>query len=1325
MLPAVRTCSNGSRYRLTSLQSRMIRALQRAPRSGVYVVQDVCELPEPPDDSVLTQAWRLVAQRHPALRMAFEIRAGDELWQHVLEDPDVPWQQHDWSDIPAARRNAALEAFLQADRERGFEFLGEVPMRFTTIRCAEHPSYLIWTTHHVLRDGRSSVIVWREWLALYDALRRGQQLQLPDAPSFEDQLAWLEQQDEMASESYWRGLFAGFSHQTGPFVDQIRKASIPVETGFAREGTELPPDLTRTLQDFAASYGITLNTLLQGAWAVVLGRYSGTADVVFGVTRAGRYSSVEGAANMVGLLNNTLPFRVSIPADARVEAWLRLIRSEWVGMRDYEHTPLERVQEWAGFPVGTPPYSSLVIFEHATTAEFLHGLGGAWTRRTLNHRQTTDIPLTFAAYGGNRLRLELIYDTRQYCQQTIAAMLGHLVSLMGAFAAHRNGTLRQIQMLITWDAQTGAQPVGFDTPDVCAHRLFEQQVLRRPTQTALESDGARLSYDELNSRANRLAYLLRSRGARAEDLILLCMEAGAEAVIAVLAVLKSGAGFVLVDPHLPAARLAAIVAETVPKFVLTVAGQAPLEGAGCPVWRFDECEAAALTMPAEDLPDHANCANAAYAIYTSGSSAQPKAVLVTHRSLVNHTLAVTAIYHISEHDRRLQFATVGSDVFVAEIFNYLSSGATLVFHPAARKYSAAEFLRVLDTLAISITGVPSSWWNELVCVLETGETLPRTLRVMISGMERVDPGVFARWKLITGTRVRWFNAYGPTEAGPTATIYEAGSSVWENAACVPIGKTIANTYARVLDEGGMPVPPGVPGELYLGGASVARGYLNAPETSRQRFLADPLLSERNARLYRTGDRVFALPDGNLVFLGRVDRQIKVRGFRVELDQIEEALSKDPAVHHCAVILGGPGGAPQLRAFVTARNGGVLRTRTLRQRLSRELPAYMVPAAFTVLPELPLTRNGKTDFQALAEIQPGRSLDEKEIHELTGPTEFRLASMWQHILGIDRIGATDDFFELGGDSLRATRLMHAIQETFQIEMPFSVLLEAPTIALLARRIERNDTKLSQRDCGIPLFGIATRNFALRRMAPYFGDAQPFVHLYHDLREGNRLRTVSELAGMFCDSIRSVKPKGPYMLCGYCFNGVLAVETARQLKAEGEEIALVVLLSTPLPGYPRVLRSLRAAMVQCLKPSLGWYGRMVYLYAVGKVLARRARSLMHRFMTQTTLTGTLKSAASPSQDHARLAASYRPESIGVPIVHFVPGLQLRSQRALEDPRMAWEHICYAGFKVYSLPSWHGEMLAPQTMDKIAATLRDLIDSLSHKTPPVLEDAGYRRG
>jgi amino acid adenylation domain-containing protein len=1298
---------------LTAMQTSMVLASMRDPHSGVYIVQDVCETPEAIDFARLQRAWRIVAGRHPALRTTIETRAETLMGQRAGETADIPWNEVDWTGVVAADRKDKLAGFLREDRARGFDFAQGVPMRITLLRWPGDTSTLIWCSHHVLLDGQSYLIVWREWFAFYDALAHGAEPRLPDAIPFTAYLDWLDRQDFAGAERYWRQHLAGVARTSGFIVDRIRAAGSPDAGSVARESVVFSQDATASIRGFARRHDLTVGTLVQCAWALLLSRYGGTADVVFGVTRTGRRPGTPGAANMVGPLINTLPFRIAADPGARVLPWLRHVREQMLAMRECEHTPLTRIRDWSVLPAGAPPFDTLFVYEYERLGETLRKLGGSWRERQVTRLQRTDALLTLAAAGSLHLGLDVVYDSRLFCRETASGMAGHLQTLIESFISQPDCRLAEVNMLTArerrWLIEERNQTEATDAADLCAHQLFERAAKRRPDAVAIDGSAGSISFAQLNRRSNQLAGLLRERGAGPEDLVGVCLRRSPDAVAAVLAVLKAGAAFVLLPPNVSAPRLTAMLLDAQPRFVI-----ASEEHAG----KLDCCEGVVLSIDrledviARQAWSNLDCLtrpeNAAYAAFTSGSTGRPKAAIVTHRALANHTREVARIYGITCADRRLQFAAIGSDMFISEVFTYLCSGATLAFCLDPGGNSIAEFLRLIEAHRITIIGLPSSWWSGWAAAMENGDlAIPHSLRAVIVGMERLNPAALAAFRRAAGDRLKLFNAYGPTEASPTTTIYEAGSSPWESASLVPIGRPIANTRVYVLDDYGNPVPMGVPGELYIGGDGVARGYLNAPDPTAAKFLPDPYSADPAKRMFRTGDRVFSLPDGNLVFLGRADRQVKIRGFRVEPEEIEGVLAEHPGVRHCAVVVHDDDGRQSLAAYLTADISPAPTPEELRLHLSRRLPDYMVPAYFTTLPDMPLTSNGKIDWRSLPPSRP-RAHPCGDFVEPATPTEKRLARLWQEVLGLARVSATANFFRSGGDSLGATQVLVRIQREFGKEFPFALFLRAPTIAQIAlvldggtlaipdRKMAREATLSSSARQGtrLPLFCITSNAqdlYVFRHLTNHLDSAQPLFVLNVPFEEGECVRTVEELAARVCQSIRGIRAHGPYILGGYCFGGIVAFEAAQQLIADGAEVPLVALLDTPAPGYPRLLGSRRMA---------------AHVKALGR-FAKRASA--------PPVTGTTSMVQT-------VASKYVPKPIDAALAQFMAEDSLVSSRVLEDPRLAWRKLCRGHFQVYRVPGDHVTWLQEGNAQKAAARLTEALDSQNRGATASRRPASY---
>lgn len=1118
----------------------MVLASMRAPQSGNYILQGVLESPVEFDADLLRCAWSEVARRHPALRSTIESDAEGSFIQRVQESPEF--------DLRLAAYPLDLQQWLSADCEEGFDFARGIPSRLTLLQksggCA-----LVWTNHHVLIDGGSHAIAWRELLACYDALRAGVEWNPPDAPPFSAHLEWLKHQDWGAAESYWRDMFAGVEQTSGYVVDRI--AATSREAAIGRQTVTASEALTQALEDFAARQQVTVSTLVQAAWAVLLSRYSGCRDVVFGVTRGGRRTRMPGIERSVGMFVNTVPLRVPVPYDAPFSIWLQELQARWRALGAFEHTPLNQILEWSGLLPGAPLYDNLLNYNHRTLADEI--------QRPVTLHQRTDIGLALAAYGTPRLSLTIIHDSRLIGRDMASAMTGHLLTLLENFLSSPDSRLADLKMLTPQEEQIFASPGPAQPVEIlpaCVHNLVERQVERTPERVALEAPSGAISYDTMNRQANRLARCLRERGSGPNDLVAVRIDRSSDTAIAVLAILKAGAAFLPLDPTLPPQRIEAMIETARPKLILDNLAD----------WRE-----AMSQQPDSNLEPLAGPHDAAYAIFTSGSTGRPKAVLVTHRSIVNHTLEATRIYGITASDRRLQFASIGTDVFVAEVFNYLSRGATLVFGLAREGVTAGKFFRFLEDQRITITGIPSTWWTELTAALaEARFELPTSLRALIAGMERVDPTVFQTWRRLTARRVRWFNAYGPTETTGTATIYEAGSSEWEGQSYVPIGKPLANVRTYVLDAGRSPLPAGVVGELYIGGAGVAMGYLGAPELTAERFLPDPFAGSPDARMYRTGDLAFFLPDGNLVFAGRADRQVKIRGHRVELEEIEAVLARHEQVRQCAVIVHSQNGPERLIAYLTASEGAPDRD-SLRAHLGRHLPEHMLPAAFITLPEMPRTPSGKLDRLALSRRDPGNAEPQAKFEEPSTLTEMRLAVIWCDVLGVPGVGRGCNFFDLGGDSLRSTRLITRIRREFGAELSLPALVAAPTLSQLGAVLDSGTSTARPSDImalqsagsKMPVYLVADYQI-YRRMVFHMGARQPVYTIRPVSAASVRELHIEDFVAEYLARLRAFQPHGPYCLGGWCQSGLIALEIARQLRAAGEDVLLVVLFDAMNPA-----------------------------------------------------------------------------------------------------------------------------------------------------------------
>jgi amino acid adenylation domain-containing protein len=1044
-------------YPLTSTQQGILFHSLYAPKSGVYLEQLSCILEGDLNISAFERAWRQVVERHSILRTAFYWERRDEPLQVVYRHVKLLVEQHNWQRLSRAEQAERVMAFRLADRVRGFDLSKPLLMRLTLNQLAKDTFQFVWSYHHLLLDGWSLPILLKEVFAFYEACQQRQALHLEQPRPYGDYVAWLQQQDLSAAEAFWRKTLAGFAAPTPLTIDQASNRLMEQQKSdmdYAELSMNLSVAATATLQLLTRQQQLTLNTVVQGAWALLLSWYSGEADVVFGAAVSGRPPQLSGVEAMPGLFINTLPVRVRISPGAKMAPWLKDLQTQQVELHQYEHSPLVQVQSWSEVPRGTPLFESLVVFENYPM-DALREQVGSLAISNVCWEERTNYPLTLVAIvTGSELSLRASYECHRFDAATIQRMLGHWQALLEGIAANPERHIAHLpllmeeerrQLLVEWN-DTRADY----SRDQCIHHLFEAQAKRTPDAVALVFEGQHLTYHALNRRANQLAHYLQALGVGSETLVGICVERSSEMVMGILGILKAGGAYVPLDPAYPKDRLVFMLEDTRTSVLLTQ-GQLSVE---LPkhelhvvyldtVWETITC------MPETAPPSLATADNLAYTIYTSGSTGKPKGVQILHHAVVNFLNSMRQRPGLTEQDIFLSVTTLSFDIAALELFLPLTVGARVVLVSRA---VAADGHQLEETMtachATAMQATPATWclllaagWqgNERLAVLCGGEALPRELGA----------------QLLVRSVSLW-NLYGPTETTIWSCIHKMGIEE----GTVVIGRPIANTQIYLLDAHLNPVPIGVPGGLYIGGAGLARGYLHHPELTAAKFIPNPFSEEVGARLYQTGDLARYLPDGNIECLGRIDHQVKVRGFRIELGEIEAVLHQHPAVRETVVVAREdmpddtfPQAAKRLVAYVVPYEGQALTARELQSYLREKLPEYMMPAIFVFLDVLPLTPNGKVNRHALPVPDRGRPELGELFQSPRTPTEEILAGIWAAILGLGRVGIHDNFFESGGHSLLATRVMSRIRDTFRVDLPLQSIFEMTTVAELAQAIDQ--------------------------------------------------------------------------------------------------------------------------------------------------------------------------------------------------------------------------------------------------------------------------------
>ncbi|MFC9654090.1 amino acid adenylation domain-containing protein, partial [Streptomyces sp. NPDC056937] len=1054
-------------YPLTPLQSGMLFHALAEPDSPAYLEQFAFTLDGVDDLARLANAWQRTVERSDALRVSLAWEAVGEPVQVVHRQVTVPVTELDWSGTDEAGQENLLRDFLREDRARGLDLTAAPLMRVTLARIADDVVRVVWTFHHLLLDGWSTSAFLADVLGEYTALGGTAAARAATRPvnrgPFREYVRWLGAQDHNAAADYWRGVLAGFEEPVPLPYDRVPEQARRGQSS-ERVRVALEPGVAEQVGGYARRHRITANALVQGAWALVLAQYAGvsgaassaaassavassavalaetaatgagSSDVVFGTTVSGRPADLPGAEDILGLFINTLPVRVTATPDQPVADWLRQIQDGQSESRRYEYMALSDIE--SDVPAGASLFDSLVVFENYPVDEAAaerHGLGV----RAAEAVESTNYALTLIASAtGDRLDMTLAYDPALFDASTaerLSAQLGHAVTRLVAHADSQVGDIdllgeaERAAVVGEWSGGRVSESLGAGASLV---GIFGERVAAAPDSVAVQCGDRTLTYRQLDDRAHGLALALTERGVGAESRVGLLLERSADVLVAMLAVLKAGGAYVPLHTAYPEERLRQVVEQSGAVLVLTDRMVDGIGGVPAVAVDVEPVGAGEVLLPVR-VPVGA----LAYVMFTSGSTGVPKGVAVTHGDVV--ALAADSRWLSGVHGRVLFHSPYSFDAATYEVWVPLLSGGTVVVAEGELSVSV-----VRDAVGCGVSGlwVTAALFGVLVeedagCFAGLGEVW--------TGGDAV-PVVAAERMLAACPGTVLVNGYGPTESttfavsGPIAAEDAAGGSV-------PLGHVMDNTTGYVLDGALRPVGVGVPGELYLGGSGLARGYHGRAGLTAERFVADPFGT--GERLYRTGDVVRWRSDGRLDFLGRGDGQVKIRGFRIELDEIQAALMRCADVGTATVVAREDRpGIKRLVAYVVA--DGQLDVAAVRAQVAGALPEYMVPSAFVVLDELPLTVNGKVDRRAL----PAPEFDAAA--EYVAPrteAERVLAGIWAEVLGVERVGVHDDFFELGGDSISSLKVVSRLRAALGAGFSPRVLFDHPTVAGLAATV----------------------------------------------------------------------------------------------------------------------------------------------------------------------------------------------------------------------------------------------------------------------------------
>ncbi|WCM49879.1 non-ribosomal peptide synthase/polyketide synthase [Pseudomonas sp. WJP1] len=1139
-------------YPLSPMQQGMLFHCLESPQLNPYVNQlsvavDGLQVPR------FRAAWQALIERHEVLRAAFRWRDGlaDPL-QAVFASVELPVEEFDWRDRTDTEQ--ALSELAAAEQAKGFDLSCPPLMRFILVRLGEERYQMIWIYHHLLLDGWSASRLLGEMLRLYH------HDSLPALTGrYADYIAWLQRQDETQAESFWRERLALLEAPT-----ILATASGATGSGHGVMYSDLDAEATRKLHSFAKRQRVTLNTLVQGAWLLLLQRHSGQRSVAFGATVAGRPTGLAGAQHMLGLFINTLPVIQTLDPQQPLGEWLRDLQDYNLAVRDYEHTPLSDVQRWAG-QGGQGLFDSIIVFEnHPVDRALKGGEEGELRFAEVGSGGVTNFPMDLMVSANDQgLEVEYLYLRDRFSEQEVQRIRAQMEGLLRALPEDAECLLGNIGLP---EARVSLPQACSDNADLL-HR-FKQHVCSQPQKIALFCEEREVSYADLEHQANALAQRLISRGIGPESLVAVALPRSERTIVAFLAVLKAGAAYLPLDLSYPAERLAYMLSDSAASLLLCDSdlGDRLALADSPPRLLLDQTSLVGSTEcpVAHPLPGHL-----AYLIYTSGSTGQPKGVAVERGPIARHCRGIIDLYELAPRSRELHFMSFAFDGAQERWLSVLLAGGSLVIRED-NLWTPEYTLEVLHRHSVTVACFPPAYLQQMA---EVAERLgnPPAVEVYCFGGDAVPDASFEQVKRALRPQ-RLVNGYGPTETVVTPLLWRAEASETCEAAYAPIGRGVAGRGLYILDADLNPLPVGVSGELYLGGECLARGYHQRPGMSAERFMADPFAA--GGRMYRTGDLVRQRECGLIDYLGRLDQQVKIRGFRIELGEIEARLRDCAGVQDAAVVVHDTPTGKQLVGYVVAAAAAGLDQR-LKADLQAQMPDYMVPARILVLERFPLSANGKLDRRALPVPQWALGGYRAPRNAL----ESALATIWQEVLGVPQVGIDDNFFELGGDSLQVLKVISRVRSQPQLgfELKLRDLMQKPCIAELSG-YQAAETS-SAPDPLLALNGRVANAPALFCLHAGFGTVFDYEPLARRL-EGRRTvyglqcrmlldpqwqdQSLLAMAQAYAQRIRTQQPEGPYYLLGWSLGGALTQLVAHELESHGQTVAFAGLVDSYVAG-----------------------------------------------------------------------------------------------------------------------------------------------------------------
>lgn len=1314
-------------------QERLWFLNQLEPNSSIYNTPVAMSLAGKLNVAALKQSLNRIVSRHEILRTSFTSVNGRPE-QVIAATLEVRLKLLDLGGLPESERKSEASRLIDEEARRPFD-LSEAPLfRGRLLRLAEDEHVLVINLHHIVSDDWSLGVLFRELSLLYEAFSKGNSPRLPELPiQYADygawQREWLRGETLEKQLSYWKEQLSGELPVLELPTDHPRPAMQTFRG--ARQSILFPKDLSVGIKLLGQSEGATLFITLLAAFKVLLYRYTGQEDILIGSAIANRHHAETEA--LIGFFVNTLALRTDLSGNPTFRALLSRVRETALGAYSNQDLPFEKlVQELQP----ERDFSRNPLFQVMIALQNPPGpaldLPG-FSLRSVDIAQTTaqfDLTLFIWEETGE-VHAAAEYSTDLFEAATIQRMLGHFQLLVEAIVSNPEQRLSDLRIL--GEAEKGKlltewQGTRTDYPrNNCIHDLFEEQVERAPDAVAVAFENQQLTYRELDLRSNQLAHHLRSHGVGPEVPVGICIERSLEMVVALLGVLKAGGAYLPLDPACPQKSLK-LMLDDAGVWILLVQQhlRERLPAHRAKVIAVDSDWKSVSRESTESPPNECTAKNLAYVMYTSGSTGKPKGVSVTHRSVVR-LVKETNYVKLAADEVFLQFAPLPFDASTFEIWGSLLNGARLVMMPPG--------LPSLQELGAKVKGnqVTTLWLTAELFhqMVETQLESLRGVRQLLAGGDVLSvPQVEKVSRELSGCQL--INGYGPTENTTFTCCYRAKPAEHFESS-VPIGSPISNTEVYILDRQMEPVPIGLTGELYIGGDGLARGYLNDALMTAEKFVPHCFSGQRGERLYRTGDRARYLADGRIEFLGRVDDQVKVRGFRIGLGEIEAVLNEHQSIRQSVVMAREDrSGHKQLVAYLVLREEVETIISDLRRWVKQQLPDYMAPSSFVVLDELPLTRNGKLDRRALPAPDGKQFLNDAFVAP-RNTLELFLTKTWEKVLEVQPIGIKDNFFDLGGHSLLAVRLFAQIMEVCGKNLPLATLFQAPTVEQLASLLSEEKWSPSWSSLVAiqpggskpPLFCL---HLALghvlfyRDLAQRLGTDQPVYAFQPQGLDGTRPRhtRIEEMAAHYIKEMRALQPEGPYYLGGSSFGGLIAFEMAQQLQVQGQKVGLLALFDTYAPGFPKLSpadRSLRYQVYSLLRRVDLHVGNLLLLEREAKLKYAREKAMLVRGRLKWSIKKRIKKvAARLARSNGNSVSGESPHGMDVAlqqlreyVPQIYPGHVTLFRASKQDPGsdndqdLGWRKLAARGVEIHEIPGYHGSIVMEPRVRILAEQLQ----------------------